>query len=127
MIGAGSIALFSNVTPEFASCLGDRSIAARVQSAAYLGVDAILISGPITGTSTRLQDVEEAKAAAPAMPVLVNTGAREDTVDQLLTAADGVFVGTSLKREGVTWNGVDPERANRFMNAVHRARGVLPV
>jgi membrane complex biogenesis BtpA family protein len=126
-IGAESIALFSNVTPEFASCLGNRSIAARVQSAAYLGVDAILISGQITGTSTRLRDVEEAKAAAPAMPVLVNTGAREDTVDELLSIADGVFVGTSLKRDGVTWNAVDPERANRFMSAVHRTRGAVPV
>ena len=29
--------------------------------------------------------------------------------------ADGVFVGTSLKRDGVTWNAVDPERAGRFM------------
>jgi uncharacterized protein len=126
-IGARSVALFSNITPEFASSLGNRSIAARARSAAYLGVDAILISGHITGTSTNLDDLREAKAAIPDMPVLANTGAREDTVEDILTIADGLFVGTSLKRDGVTWNAVDPERAGRFMTAVHRARGAVPV
>jgi membrane complex biogenesis BtpA family protein len=126
-IGARSVALFSNITPEFASSLGNRSIAARARSAAYLGVDAILISGQITGTSTNLHELREAKAAVPDMPVLANTGAREDTVEDILTIADGLFVGTSLKHEGVTWNAVDPERAGRFMTAVHRARGAVAV
>src|ERR1700684_669979 len=49
-IGAGDIALFSNITPEFASTIGERTIPERAQSAVYLGIDAILISGPITGT-----------------------------------------------------------------------------
>jgi uncharacterized protein len=126
-IGAGSVALFSNITPEFASTVGTRSVAERARSAAYLGVDAILISGQITGTSTSLRELLEAKSAVPQMPVLANTGVREDTVDEILAIADGVLVGTSLKREGVTWNSVDPERADRFMAAVHRARGAVPV
>ena len=41
-----SVAMFSNITPEFASSLGTRSLAARARGAAFLGVDAILISGP---------------------------------------------------------------------------------
>ena len=60
------------------------------------------------------------------MPVLANTGVREETVDEILAIADGVFVGTSLKQDGITWNPVDPERAGRFMNAVHRAREAVP-
>jgi uncharacterized protein len=126
-IGAGSVALFSNITPEFASTVGTRSVAERARSATYLGVDAILISGQITGTSTSLRELLEAKTAVPQMPVLANTGVREDTVDEILAIADGVFVGTSLKRDGMIWNSVDPERADRFMSAVHRARGAVPV
>jgi predicted TIM-barrel enzyme len=125
-IGAGSVAMFSNITPEFASSLGNRSIAARARSAEYLGVDAILISGQITGTATHISELSEAKAAVPNMPVLANTGVREETVDEILAIADGVFVGTSLKRDGVTWNPVDPERAGRFMSAVQRAREAVP-
>ena len=60
------------------------------------------------------------------MPVLANTGVREETVDEILAIADGVFVGTSLKHDGITWNPVDPERAVRFMSAVHRAREAVP-
>ena len=125
-IGAGAVAMFSNITPEFASTLGHRSIATRARSAAYLGVDAILISGQITGTDTHVSDLREAKQAVPQMPVLANTGVREETVDAILAIADGLFVGTSLKRDGVTWNPVDPERAARFMTAVHRARDAVP-
>ena len=125
-IGAGAVAMFSNITPEFASTLGHRSIATRARSAAYLGVDAILISGQITGTDTHVADLREAKQAVPQMPVLANTGVREETVDAILAIADGLFVGTSLKRDGVTWNPVDPERAARFMTAVHRARDAVP-
>jgi membrane complex biogenesis BtpA family protein len=126
-IGAGLVALFSNITPEFASTVGTRSVAERARSAAYLGVDAILIGGQITGTSTSVRELLEAKAAVPGMPVLANTGVREDTVDEILAIADGVFVGTSLKCDGVTWNAVDPARASRFMAAVHRVRSAVSV
>lgn len=125
-IGASSVAMFSNITPEFASSLGSRSLTARARSAAFLGVDAILISGQITGTATDIRELLEAKTAVPDMPVLANTGVREETVDEVLAVADGVFVGTSLKRDGVTWNAVDPERASWFMTAVHRVREGVP-
>jgi hypothetical protein len=125
-IGAGSVAMFSNITPEFASSLGNRSLGMRAKSAEYLGVDAILISGQITGTPTHLSQLLEAKQAVPNMPVLANTGVREETVDEILAIADGVFVGTSLKHDGITWNPVDPERAGRFMSAVQRAREAVP-
>ena len=125
-IGAGSVAMFSNITPEFASSLGSRSIAMRARSAEYLGVDAILISGQITGTATHVEALSEAKQAVPNLPVLANTGVREETVDEILAIADGVLVGTSLKHGGITWNPVDPERAGRFMHAVQRAREAVP-
>ena len=47
-------------------------------------------------------------------------------MDEILAVADGLFVGTSLKRDGITWNPVDPERAERFMSAVGRAREAVP-
>jgi membrane complex biogenesis BtpA family protein len=121
-IGAGDVALFSNITPEFASTIGERTIPARARSAEYLGVDAILISGQITGTPLDLDELRAAKDAVPATPVLANTGVRIDTVAEILAIADGVLVGTSLKVDGVTWNPVDPERAQRFMDVVRDLR-----
>ena len=124
-IGAGGVALFSNITPEFASTVGNRTIPQRAQSAVYLGIDAILISGPITGTATDVTELRDAKAAVPETPVLANTGVRLETVADVLSVADGAFVGTTFKRSGVTWNAVDPDRAVEFMDAVRRHRDVL--
>jgi membrane complex biogenesis BtpA family protein len=121
-IGADDVALFSNITPEFASSLGRRTIAERAQSAAFLGVDVILISGQITGMSIDLADLRAAKEAAPETPVLANTGVKAETVAQILAIADGALVGTTLKRDGITWNPVDRDRAMRFMDAARAGR-----
>ncbi len=127
MIGAQDVALFGNITPEFASSLGTRTIAERAHSAAFLGVEVILISGQITGMSINLADVAAVKAAVPETPVLANTGVRAETVAEILAVADGALVGTSLKRDGVTWNPVDRDRALRFMDAVRASRDRVQV
>jgi membrane complex biogenesis BtpA family protein len=126
-IGAQEVAIFANITPEFASSLGGRTIAQRARGAVYLGVDALLISGAITGEPTDLAQLRAAKAAVTstgvtAVPVLANTGVTADTVADVLAVADGAIVGTALKAGGVTWNEVDPERAASLMAAARQAR-----
>ncbi len=120
-IGAESVALFSNITPEFASSLASRTVAQRARSAAFLGVDALLVSGAITGEPTDLDQLRAAKAAAPGVPVLANTGVTADTVAGVLAVADGAIVGTSMKKNGITWNPVDPVRAQALMTAARRS------
>jgi len=121
-IGASDVALFGNITPEFASSIGTRSVAERARSSSFLGLDAILISGPEAGVPFAMSDLREAKAAVPGTPVLANTGARAEDLAEILAIADGVVVGTSLKLDGVTWNPVDPARARRFMEAASQIR-----
>jgi uncharacterized protein len=117
----GSVKIFANITPEFASPLGPvktsrRTTAQRARAAVCLGVDAVLVTGPITGHPTDLAEVRAVKAAVPHTPVLASTGVTADTVNQTLNVADGVIVGTYLKRDGITWNPVDPARAAAFMS-----------
>jgi membrane complex biogenesis BtpA family protein len=121
-IGAQSVALFANITPEFASSAGHRTIEQRARSAVYLGVDALLVSGAITGEPTDMEQLRQAKAAVPGTAVLANTGVTTETVAEVLGSADGAIVGTALKAGGVTWNPVDPARAAEFMTAARRAR-----
>jgi len=121
-IGAGSVALFANITPEFASPIAQRTIAERARSAVYLGIDAILISGPITGAPTDTSQLGAAKIAIPKTPVLANTGVTAGTVAEILARCDGAIVGTDLKIGAVTWNPVDPDRAAIFMDAARKAR-----
>jgi membrane complex biogenesis BtpA family protein len=124
-IGGDEIALFDNIAPEFASAIGTRGIAERARGAAFLRVDAILISGPAAGVPFEMSDLRLAKEAVPDVPVIANTGVRADRVAEIYGVADGVIVGTSLKVDGQTWNPVDPDRAQRLMEAARTARSAL--
>jgi hypothetical protein len=64
-------------------------------------------------------DVRE--AVDPSVPVLLNTGAKAATIAQYFKYADGCIVGSDLKRDGYTWNEVDPERVKRFIDAARSA------
>jgi len=123
-IDAENVRIFANITPEFASPLGKRSVAQRARSAVVSTlVDAILVSGPMAGAEPDLSLLQEARnAVGGEVPVLLNTGARPDNIQQFLQVADGVIVGSSLKVDGKTWNPVDPQRVKAFVQAVKEIR-----
>lgn len=124
-IDAQDVRIFANITPEFASPLGNRSVAQRAKSAVVSSlVDAILIAGSMAGAVPDIKTVKEAKeAVGPEVPVLLNTGARMDNIASFLSVCDGVIVGSSLKKDGYTWNPVEPARVKAFMSVVRQARG----
>ena len=124
MIDADDVLIFMNITPEFASSLGTRSVAMRARSAAVSSLaDAILIAGPMAGAEPDFSWVEEAKdAVGDELPVFLNTGARTDNIAAYLEVADGVIVGSTLKVDGQTWNAVDRKRAEEFVAAVKKVR-----
>ncbi|WP_243029015.1 BtpA/SgcQ family protein [Thermus albus] len=123
-LGRDDLFLFYNVSAEFASPLDTRSLVERARSAVFSSLaDAILVSGPMTGEGVDLAHIRAVKEALPHVPVLANTGVRHDTVAAILEVADGVIVGTALKRDGYTFNPVDPKRAQDFMARVREVRG----
>jgi uncharacterized protein len=121
-IGADNVAIFANITPELSRSVSERPVADRAKGAEYMGVDALLISGPAAGVGTNIEDLRQSKAAVKNVPVLANTGVRHDTVDEILSVADGAIVGTSLKGDGITWNPVDRSRAEEMVELFDRAR-----
>jgi len=123
-IGAGHVRVFYNITPEFASPIGRRSVGQVARSAVVSSLaDAILVSGPMAGAEPDLSILREAKAAVgDQVPVLLNTGAKAGNIRQFLSVADGVIVGSSLKVDGYTWNPVDPARVREFVEIVQDVR-----
>jgi uncharacterized protein len=121
-LSAEDVAVFMNVTPEFASPLGRRTVGEMARSTVVSSLaDAILVSGPMAGAEPDVQAVREAKeAVGDEAPVLVNTGAKSTNIAAFLEVADGAIVGSDLKRDGYTWNSVDPERVKRFLEAAGR-------
>lgn len=118
-IGAESVKCFYNVTAEFAAPIAPRDIALTARSAVFSSLaDAICVSGVVTGTGVDVSALAAAKeAVAGEVPVIANTGVRPETVAEMLAVADGCIVGTSLKRDGSTWNEVDPARVERLVDA----------
>ena len=121
--GRDDLAIFANVTPEFASSIGGRSPAQMARSTVVSSLaDAILVSGPMAGSEPDVGTVADVRDALdPSIPVLLNTGAKAGTIQSFLKHADGCIVGSDLKRDGYTWNEVDPERVKRFVDAARSA------
>jgi membrane complex biogenesis BtpA family protein len=116
------VAILMNVAPEFASPIGTRSYSQIARSTVVSSLaDAILVSGPMAGAGPSVDLLREVREALPSeVPVILNTGARAETIGSMLEFTDGCIVGSSLKVDGYTWNPVDSDRANRFVDA---ARG----
>ncbi|MGA7834884.1 MAG: BtpA/SgcQ family protein [Acidimicrobiales bacterium] len=121
--GRDDLAIFANVTPEFASSTGTRSPAQMARSTVVSSLaDVILVSGPMAGSEPDVRTVADVREALdPDVPVLLNTGAKAATIAEYLKYADGCIVGSDLKEDGYTWNKVDPERVKRFMDAARSA------
>lgn len=121
--GRQDLAVFANVTPEFASGVGSRTPAQMARSTVVSSLaDVILVSGPMAGSEPDVKTVAEVREAIdPSVPVLLNTGAKAATIAQYFKYADGCIVGSDLKRDGYTWNEVDPERVKRFVDAARSA------
>jgi uncharacterized protein len=122
-LDVNDLAVFMNITPEFASGIGRRDPAEVAASATVSSLaDVILVSGKMAGAVPDIATIASVREAiSPRTPVLLNTGARAETIAEYLHYADGCIVGSSLKVDGYTWNPVDPERAKRFVDAARAA------
>jgi membrane complex biogenesis BtpA family protein len=84
--------------------------------------DGLVVSGVATGEPTPMADLKRVRGAVPEAPLLVGSGASPETVAELLSVADAVIVGTSIKRDGRLANPVDVERVRRLVVAARGTR-----
>jgi len=98
------------------SITSDRSIGELTRDLDFFDVDAVIATGHRTGDSATLEEIEEV-ADATSLPVLVGSGVDADNIAQILTRASAVIVASSLKKDGVWWNPVDPEKVRSFVTA----------
>lgn len=112
-----------NINAEFAHSLDQRPIELRAKSAVFSSLaDAILVSGPLTGQPANQSDLKKVCETVTSVPVFANTGVNIDNVADVLSVASGCMIGTHFKKDGVTWNAVDPDRVKRFMDKVESLR-----
>jgi membrane complex biogenesis BtpA family protein len=100
----------------------DRSIAELARDVEFFDADVAIATGHRTGDSAERAEIE-AIALGCSLPVMVGSGVTPANIGDILQIADGVIVASWLKRDGVWWNEVDPERVATFMAEANRARG----
>jgi len=115
-------AIFADVHVKHASPLAPGpSLAMAAEETAYRGLaDALIVTGPATGRPPDLDEVQTVKQAVPDRPVLVGSGVHQENLKPFLSVADGVIVGTCLKRSARTENPLDPDRVRAFVRAAGR-------
>jgi membrane complex biogenesis BtpA family protein len=119
---APQLAIFADVHVKHAVPLSQPEIALAAEEVAYRGqADALIVSGPTTGRPPTTSHLTRVREAVPDRPLLVGSGATPETAPSLLTIADGIIVGSSLKPECDPERPVDPGLARSFADSVRRA------
>ena len=120
---SADIKIFADVLVKHGTPLGDQSIEQAARDTAYRGLaDAIIVTGSGTGQPADMEDLMRAKEAVPDVPVLVGSGVHESNVVKVLSVADGVIVGTSLKEGGIAAKPVDQARVAALIATVKGLR-----
>ncbi len=116
------IAILADVLVKHAVALAERPVADLVADMVHRGgADAVIVSGAATGLGVNVDHLS-AVAASSAVPVLVGSGATVDSLPTLLRHAHGVIVGTSIKKDGITTNPIDPARAQTLARRFRELR-----
>ena len=122
-IGAENVKLLFNIVPEAAAYLAGREIESIAKTTVFnCRPDALCVSGATAGSATDPEVLRRAKSAVGDTPVFANTGCRVDTIEKLLSIADGAVVGTTFKYDGKFENQTDVKRVREFMDKVKSFR-----
>jgi len=95
---------------------GDLTIVDLARGAAFMGAEAVILTGAATGKRADMDQVQRVRDAID-VPVLVGSGVDANTVKPTLAAAHGVIVGSALKVDGHWANTHDPVAVKRFVDA----------
>lgn len=105
------VVILADAHTKHAIPLGDQSLEDAVKDLTErVGVEGIIITGTRTGEPAILEDVEVAKKVAGSVSVLVGSGVNPDNIQEYSKYAQGVIVGSYLKKDGKLKNPVDPAR-----------------
>ena len=120
-VALGDAAVWADIDVKHAVPLGVISLEDAASDTFHRGgADVLIVSGRATGQPTSTDDIARVHGAVPEAPVVVGSGVTVETVARILSVADGVITGTSLKRDGITTNPVDPERAAELVAAARQ-------
>lgn len=120
--GATNVKIWADVDVKHAAPLGQRPVEEVAKDAVLRGLaDAVLVTGAATGAKVDGDTLARVRSATRA-PIYVASGAVPEDLPRLRElGANGVIVGSHLRRGGKPGGPIDPARALSFAKSFRRA------
>jgi membrane complex biogenesis BtpA family protein len=112
------VLIFADVGVKHATPLASRGLALETRDLTERGlVDALIVSGALTGAVTDPKDVEIVRQHTH-LPLLIGSGATPENLSAVYDKVEGFIVGSYFKQDGWADNLVDAVRVKRFTEAM---------
>jgi membrane complex biogenesis BtpA family protein len=120
--------VFADIMVKHGAPLANTTISEEALDAAERGMaDCIIVTGARTGRPPSAGEIEEARAALAGgtrqVPLLVGSGAGPDNLADLMELADGVIVGSYMRKGGVAGAELDMERTAEISGLLEKYTG----
>jgi len=96
-IGAEDVLIFTDIQVKHSKLLNERPISESAVEAIEKGSDGLVITGRWTADAPSMDKLEEVRGKVGDFPIIIGSGADINNVEDLLTYANGIIVGTSIK------------------------------
>jgi len=119
-MNADHVRIFADIKKKHSAhaITADVDIVETAKAAEFFNVDGVIVSGVATGQPAQPSEVS-AVAQSVSVPTLVGSGISADNIAQFADA-DALIVGSSIKKDNLWSNSIDPERASALVTAFNR-------
>ncbi len=116
------VVILADVHVKHAVPISQPDIAHAARETAYRGMaDGLIVTGAATGEPVDIDELRRVREAVPDRRLFVGSGATAETVQALLSVADGIIVGTSIKPDRDPSQPVDVRLARALVRAARRS------
>jgi len=122
-IDAENVAVFTDIKKKHSShaLTADVSLVETAKTAEYFLSDGLIITGTSTGEEADINDIKAVKAACQ-IPIIVGSGVTFDNLENYLSVADALIVGSYFKDDGHWAGALSYDKISQFMEKANRLR-----
>jgi uncharacterized protein len=122
-INAENIAVFTDIKKKHSShaLTADVSLVETAKTAAYFLSDGLIITGTSTGEEANINDIKAVKTACQ-IPVIVGSGVTLNNLENYLSVADALIVGSYFKENGHWAGALSYDKVVQFMEKADNLR-----
>jgi membrane complex biogenesis BtpA family protein len=120
-IGAGAVEIWADIKKKHAShsLTADISLGETAAAAEYMGADAVIVTGRVTGDAPDADDFTTLRPRTK-LPIVIGSGVSESNLSRFWNLADAFIVGSSLKMGGNWRSELDPRAVENLAAAAAR-------